>query len=81
MDGSWCMAIFNTKLYIEQSGDIEFLLEKQLYFKDLQVIRGEEKDNLWNLEQGNNQLTEDGETYEGNILEHLLIQHLTAFMM
>lgn len=75
--GAW--PFLTTKLYIEQSGDIEFLLEKQLYFKDLQVIRGEEKDNLWNLEQGNNQLTEDGETYEGNILEHLLIQHLTAF--
>ena len=75
--GVW--PFLTTKLYIEQSGDIEFLLEKQLYFKDLQVIRGEEKDNLWNLEQGNNQLTEDGETYEGNILEHLLIQHLTAF--
>lgn len=75
--GAW--PFLTTKLYIEQSGDIEFLLEKQFYFKDLQVIRGEEKDNLWNSEQGNNQLTEDGDKYEGSILEHLLIQHLTAF--
>lgn len=73
------MAILTTKLYIEQSGDIEFLLENQLYFKDLQAIRGEEKDNLWNLAQGNNQLTEDGDKYKGSILEHLLIQHLTVF--
>lgn len=75
--GAW--PFLTTKLYIEQSGDIEFLLEKQLYFKDLQVIRGEGKDNLWNPEQGNNQLTGNGDKYKGSILEHLLIQHLTAF--
>ena len=31
--GAW--PFLTTKLYIEQRGDIEFLLEKQSYFKDI----------------------------------------------
>jgi cellobiose phosphorylase len=75
--GAW--PFLTTKLYIEQTGDIDFLLEKQYYFKDLQVGRGTEKDNLWDLSQGNKARTENSEEYKGTILEHLLIQHLTAF--
>lgn len=75
--GAW--PFLTTKLYIEQTGDIDFLLEKQSYFKDLQVGRGTEKDNLWNLSQGNKVCTQESEEYKGTILEHLLIQHLTAF--
>ena len=68
-----------TELYIEQSGDIEFLTEKNAYFKDPQVCRGEQKDLEWNDAQGNKQLTNDGEVYEGTVLEHMLMQHLTSF--
>ncbi|MCD2346199.1 GH36-type glycosyl hydrolase domain-containing protein [Clostridium guangxiense] len=75
--GSW--PFLTTKLYIDQTGDIEFLLEKQNYFKDLQEVRGLEKDLLWNLEQGNKLMTYEHEEYKGTILEHILIQHLTAF--
>ena len=75
--GAW--PFLTTKLYIEQTGDIEFLLEKQSYFKDLQVERGTEKDALWDLSQGNKILAENLEEYKGTILEHLLVQHLTAF--
>lgn len=75
--GAW--PFLTTKLYIEQSGDIEFLLEKQNYFKDLQIMRGQDKDNLWNAEQGNKQLSDDDSEYKGNILEHILVQHLTSF--
>ena len=75
--GAW--PFLTTKLYIEQTGDIDFLLEKQSYFKDLQVGRGTEKDNLWDLSQGNRVRTENLEEHKGTILEHLLVQHLTAF--
>jgi len=75
--GAW--PFLTTKLYIEQTGDIEFLLEKQSYFKDVQEGRGTEKDLLWDIKQGNKILTGNSEKYKGTILEHLLIQHLTAF--
>ena len=75
--GAW--PYLTTELYIEQSGDIEFLTEKNAYFKDPQVCRGEQKDLEWNDAQGNKQLTNDGEVYEGTVLEHMLMQHLTSF--
>lgn len=75
--GAW--PFLTTKLYIEQTGDIDFLLEKQSYFKDLQVGRGTQKDNLWDLSQGNKVRAQNSEEYKGTILEHLLVQHLTAF--
>ena len=64
---------------MEQTGDVEFLVEENSYFKDPQVCRGEEKDMIWNDEQGNKQLAENNEVYAGTVLEHMLIQHLTAF--
>ena len=76
--GAWPFLTVN--LYLQQSGDLEFLLENQVYFKDLQVERGTAKDELWNMSQGNIQMMQDGAAkYEGTILEHLLVQHLTAF--
>lgn len=75
--GAW--PYLTTKLYMEQTGDIEFLTEENTYFKDGQICRGEKKDELWQDSLGNKQLTEKGECYRGTILEHLLIQHLTAF--
>ena len=75
--GAW--PYLTTALYIEQTGDIEFLAEKNSYFKDMQVSRGEDKDLDWNDAQGNKQLTANAEAYEGTVLEHLLIQHVTSF--
>ena len=75
--GAW--PYLTTALYIEQTGDIEFLAEKNSYFKDMQVSRGEDKDLEWNDAQGNKQLTVNAEAYEGTVLEHLLIQHVTSF--
>lgn len=68
-----------TRLYINQTGDVEILNRKAGYFKDAQTMRGTKIDTLWNPEQKNAQLTAEGEIYTGTILEHLLIQHLTAF--
>lgn len=68
-----------TKLYIDQTGDIEVLLEEETYFKDAQCMRGYDIDADWNETYGNCQRTEDGEFYRGTVLEHLLIEHLCAF--
>ena len=68
-----------TKLYIDQTGDVGILNREVPYFKDRQVMRGEEFDPQWNEEEGPLQRTDSGEVYRGSILEHLLIQQLTAF--
>lgn len=75
--GMWPFITVN--LYIRQSGDMEFLLEETEYFKDAQVLRGEAEDSLWQEEQGSRQKISDGRVYRGSILEHMLLQHLTAF--
>ena len=68
-----------TNLYIMQSGDIDILLKENYYFKDPQAVRGEDKDELWKPEDGQRVKTSEGEEYLGSILEHILIEHLTAF--
>lgn len=75
--GAW--PYLTTELYIQQTGDIEFLTEENTYFKDVQVCRGEGKDHEWTDAQGNKQMTASVEPYCGTVLEHMLIQHLTAF--
>lgn len=67
------------ELYFKQSGDLAFLLEKNKYFKDNLVCRGDERDTAWEESQGSIQKTADGTEYEGTILEHILLQHLSAF--
>ena len=68
-----------TKLYIDQTGDMEILFEKIPYFKDLQSCRGTAHDELWNSGYGQKQCTESGEIYFGSMLEHILLQNLCAF--
>ena len=68
-----------TKLYLDQTGDLEILFEKANYFKDAQAGRGTEIDNEWNDGYGILQKAEDGSVYAGTILEHLLVEHLCAF--
>lgn len=75
--GVW--PFLTTRLYIMQSGDIDILLRKNNYFKDPQAVRGEEKDTEWQPCEGNNIRTKSGHEYQGSILEHMLIQHLTQF--
>ena len=75
--GVWpCMT---TKLYIDQTGDIEILEENVPYFKDKQVSRGTKTDLLWNETDGSNQMDENKKVYQGTVLEHLLLQNLTSF--
>ena len=71
--------LMTTKLYIDQTGDIELLNKQVPYFKDIQTARGTETDDLWIPSHGNLQCTKEHTFYLGSILEHLLIQHLTSF--
>ena len=75
--GAW--PFLTTLLYVNQTGDLNFLLRKQVYFKDNLIQRAAAADPLWQPSQGTCQLTSAGEKYSGTLLEHLLVQHLTAF--
>lgn len=75
--GVW--PFMTTKLYIDQTGDIEILKQTATYFKDEQKERGTNLDKEWNTDYGVKQKTEAGQVYEGTILEHLLLQHLCSF--
>ncbi len=75
--GAW--PFLTTKLYLDQSGDLDFLLEEQSYFKDSHTAFGNQIDENWNPEAGNKLLDQEDNIYQGSILEHLLVQHLTLF--
>jgi cellobiose phosphorylase len=75
--GAW--PLLTVQLYIDQTGDLAFLLREQTYFKDHLVYRSRNVDEAWTSDQGTHQKTESGSIYEGTILEHILIQHLTQF--
>ena len=74
--GVWPM--ITTLLYVNQTGDYEILLEEKTYFKDALLYRGIERDGLWQ-EQVKELHTHSNEVYRGSILEHILLQNLTAF--
>ncbi|MBN1890327.1 MAG: cellobiose phosphorylase [Thermoflexales bacterium] len=75
--GAW--PFLTTQLYVDQSGDLAFLLRQQPYFKDAFVDRARAIDAEWEPAQGTCQRTADSQVYQGTILEHLLIQHMTSF--
>lgn len=75
--GVW--PFMTTRLYMDQTGDMEILEKKVPYFKDKQIERGTASDELWNDEYGGWQKDEEGAVYYGTVLEHLLLQNLCAF--
>ena len=75
--GAW--PFLTTRLYIDQTGDLAFLLRPQVYFKDHLVERTRSVDQAWHPDQGTLLKTASGDVYQGTILEHILIQHLTPF--
>jgi cellobiose phosphorylase len=84
--GAW--PFLTLQLYIEQSGDFDILLHKQSYFRDPQLSRTLEKDMTWishnpplsfPRKRESKLLDTNGYVYEGTVLEHLLVQHLTQF--
>ena len=68
------------RLYIDQTGDIGILDEEAAYFKDPQAARATGIDKEWKPEDGNLLKTKAGEVYRGSIIEHLLVETLTAFL-
>lgn len=75
--GAW--PLMTTLLYVHQSGDVDFLLQPQVYFRDSFVKRCHERDLTWTPELGNKLVSRDGELYEGSILEHILLQNIVPF--
>ena len=75
--GAW--PFLTTKLYLDLSGDLDFLLEGQEYFKDRLAGRCTDHDENWTIKEGNKLKTANGDIYKGSILEHILIQNLTPF--
>ena len=75
--GAW--PLLTIELYIQQTGDIAFLIREQTYFKDHSIFRSKKTDDIWSIQQGTQLKTDSGEVYQGTILEHILIQHLTPF--
>ncbi len=75
--GAW--PLLTLMLYIDQSGDFDILLHKQSYFRDPQLSRTHDKDIGWINQYGHKLLDKKGHVYEGTILEHILVEHLTQF--
>lgn len=75
--GFW--PLHTTTFYIHQTGDLEILLQEAGYFKDSQIMRGEEKDEKWEASCGTQQKNMDGSLTTGTVLEHILVQNLAAF--
>ncbi len=75
--GAW--PLLTTQLYLDRSGDLAFLLEEQVYFKDSWTHRAQAVDAAWDPKDGTELRTSTGSIYRGSVLEHLLVQHLTAF--
>lgn len=74
--GVW--PLMTTQLYIMQTGDIGIFAEEVPYFKDMQIYRGEKLDMKWDAEQGTLQRSAGG-IVTGTVLEHILLQNITAF--
>lgn len=64
--GFW--PLLTVDLYLDETGDDGFLLEEQPYFSDLLAFRGEGSPR-----------SDSGAAHTGTVLEHLLIQAVTAF--
>lgn len=75
--GAW--PLLTTMLYLDQSGDLDFLLQEQTYFRDTFMNRCKERDLSWDISQGSDLRTASGEVYKGTILEHILLQNLVPF--
>lgn len=75
--GMW--PFLTIELYLNQTGDFSILKEQVPYFEDREIFRGTKKDENWIEENGTSLRTINGALYEGSVLEHILIENLTAF--
>ncbi|MGE5308079.1 MAG: GH36-type glycosyl hydrolase domain-containing protein [Deltaproteobacteria bacterium] len=67
-----------TRLYVNRTGDLDFLLAPQTYFRDHQIKRAHAVDRSFAQKDF---LLRDasGRVYRGSILEHILVQALVQF--
>ncbi len=73
--GMW--PLMTVKLYLDETGDLSLLSEEASYFKDRLCMRGDGRDETYH-DESTVLVSENGEIYRGSVLEHLLIQNLTA---
>ncbi len=64
-------------LYMDQTGDFDILNEKTYYFRDSIFMRGTEFDKTFSDEDPRLK-DADGNVYLGTVLEHILVETLTA---
>lgn len=75
--GVW--PLFTLDLYLQETGDSGILFEKTGYFADRYLHRSKVIDDTRSHRHRMRLLTRSGRPYLGSIIEHLLVQHLTAF--
>lgn len=75
--GFW--PVFTVDLYLNRTGDYDFLFEEQPYFKDRMIFRGEKFDDEFDPNSEPKELTASGSVYKGTVLEHLLTETVTQF--
>ena len=75
--GAW--PLLTVAQYIDLSGDLDFLLREQTYFKDHLSHRCKQIDPAWKTGSETVLKTAAGQVAKGSLLEHLLVQHLTAW--
>lgn len=66
-----CWPLLTTKMYIDETGDLDFLFRKQTYFDDQFTHYTKRTKNNWS--------SDNFTTYQGTILEHLLLQNLIGY--
>ena len=77
----WCdhsiWPVLTTDLFVNRTGKLDFLLRKQVYFKD----KFSHYTHKTNPDINNNDVVrlKNNKVYEGSILEHLIIQNLVSF--
>jgi cellobiose phosphorylase len=74
-----CWPLLVVRLYLDRTGDLGILLEKLGYWKDHLVERTKSVDKEWTEEYGHRQRTRAGAPWEGTVLEHVLLELLSAF--
>jgi len=75
--GVW--PLLTIALYIEQTGDLDILLEKRPFFSDRFSHRSKQINPDWDENTGTKLKFENNEIFEAPIIMHLLIENLTQF--
>jgi len=74
--GAW--PLYTTNFYINQTGDLEILLQEQSYFNDQHIFRCKRTNPYYKESIGTRLHTKENKVHFATIFEHLLIQNLTS---